>query len=122
MDYLIRLLYCLVANRVLGSYVKELGPEDLKVNLTAGTAEARNLTLQDDALAGLQLPIAVAEGVIEELNLHVPYTLSILTKLLGGGDLSAIQMEPIKLTLKRVRVILKPLESLESTVLDEKKV
>jgi hypothetical protein len=123
LNYPVRLLYCLIANRVLGSYVKELGPDDLKVNLTAGTAEAINLTLKEDALTSLHLPVAITEGVIENLTLSIPYTLSILTKLLGGGDVSTIQMQPIQLTLHRVRVVIKPLESLEvDEAVDEKKV
>jgi hypothetical protein len=80
------------------------------------------LTLKADALAGLNLPIAVAEGVLEELTFKVPYTLAILTKLIGGGDLSAIQMKPIELKLSRVRVVVKPLESLEAATVDAKKV
>lgn len=42
--------------------------------------------------------------------------------LFRGDDMHAIQMEPIELRLERIRVVVKPLESLESSLLHSSQV
>lgn len=111
----VKAVYHAILSSLLGAFVEDFTRRDFDVSIMSGRARFSNLKLKADALAGLQLPIAVSEGVLESLVLVVPYTREVLFQLLfrGGDDVRAIQMEPIELRLKRIRVVVKPLESLD---------
>ena len=58
-------------DKLLGPYVR-LG--ERKLDLAGGSIVLRDVTLRDDVLDGLGLPIALRGGVIGELELTIPWT------------------------------------------------
>ena len=140
MDFLsalnpVKAVYHAILSSLLGPFVEDFTKRDFDVSIysgklgylmavnsaranpaatPSGRARFSNLKLKADALAGLRLPIAVSEGVLESLVLSVPYTREVLFQLLfRSNDVRTIQMEPIELRLRHIRVVVKPLESLD---------
>ncbi|SMN22945.1 similar to Saccharomyces cerevisiae YLL040C VPS13 Protein of unknown function [Maudiozyma saulgeensis] len=61
-------------NRLLGSYVENFDPDQLKVGIWSGDVQLRNLTLRKDCLDSLDLPVDVKYGVLGDLVLNVPWS------------------------------------------------
>eukprot|EP00736_Rhodelphis_marinus_P006539 Rmarinus@m.25194 len=62
-----------VLSRQLGSIVKSLKTEQLKLSIWSGTVVLEKLDVRTDALDPLNLPITVREGSIRRLELYVPW-------------------------------------------------
>lgn len=56
-----------------GDYVEGLTPENLKMQVMAGTIEQRNLKLKKAALDSLKLPISVTAGYLSRFHVRVPW-------------------------------------------------
>jgi vacuolar protein sorting-associated protein 13A/C len=56
-------------NLYLGKYLHGLDAESLKISVWKGDVELRNLQLRTEALAELQLPIAVKAGLLGRLTI-----------------------------------------------------
>ncbi|CAD1784077.1 similar to Saccharomyces cerevisiae YLL040C VPS13 Protein of unknown function [Maudiozyma barnettii] len=61
-------------NRLLGSYVENFDPDQLKVGIWSGDVQLKNLTLRKDCLDSLDLPVDVKYGVLGDLILNVPWS------------------------------------------------
>ena len=61
-------------NRLLGSYVQNFDPDQLKVGIWSGDVQLKNLTLRKDCLDSLNLPVDVKYGVLGDLVLNVPWS------------------------------------------------
>ena len=61
-------------NRLLGSYVQNFDPDQLKVGIWSGDVQLKNLTLRKDCLDSLDLPVDVKYGVLGDLVLNVPWS------------------------------------------------
>ena len=59
--------------QVFGKYVDGITPENLRVQLLAGTLTHHNLSLKEEALADLRLPIAVRAGRLGRFVVKVPW-------------------------------------------------
>lgn len=63
-----------VLNRVLGMYIQNFDPSQLKINTWGGDVRLSNLELRKEALDQLKLPLNVVEGHLGELILKIPLT------------------------------------------------
>ncbi|CCD24807.1 membrane morphogenesis protein VPS13 NDAI_0D04940 [Naumovozyma dairenensis CBS 421] len=61
-------------NRLLGSYVENFDPAQLKMGIWSGDARLENLKLRKDCLDRLELPIDVKYGVLGKLILNVSWS------------------------------------------------
>ena len=59
--------------QVFGKYVDGITPENLKVQVLAGTITQHNLCLREEALSELDLPIAVRAGRLGKFVVRVPW-------------------------------------------------
>ena len=57
-----------------GDYVDGLTPENLRVQVLAGTITQSNLSLKAEALAQLQLPVVVRAGRLRRFHVEVPWS------------------------------------------------
>jgi len=62
-----------VLETVLGSYIRDLDPELLKVAVWAGEVTLEGLELKEDAFAALGLPVKVKRGMVGRMVLKVPW-------------------------------------------------
>ena len=62
-----------VLTRVLGKYVRDLNPEDLRVAVWGGDVELKNLQLKPEALDDMAVPLSMRGGVIGSLSMTVPW-------------------------------------------------
>jgi vacuolar protein sorting-associated protein 13A/C len=63
-----------VLEKSLGKYVHGINKENLKVGVWAGKIEMRNISLREDALSELHLPVQVVRGSISHILLKVPWS------------------------------------------------
>ncbi|XP_028401865.1 vacuolar protein sorting-associated protein 13C-like [Dendronephthya gigantea] len=68
-----------LVNTYLGRYIKDLDSSNLDLSIWRGDVVLNNLTLKDDALAELDLPIQVKSGNIGKLSAEIPWS-NIYTK------------------------------------------
>ena len=59
--------------QVFGQYVDGITPENLRVQLVAGTLTQHNLRLKEEALAELNLPVTVRAGRLGKFVVRVPW-------------------------------------------------
>lgn len=62
-----------ILSRVIGKYVEGIRKEDMKVGLLSGNVEIKNLKLKKKIIEELNLPFALKFGVVDKLNLKVPW-------------------------------------------------
>ncbi|CAF4487943.1 unnamed protein product [Rotaria socialis] len=62
-----------IINRYLKNYIEELDDEKLNFDLIHENVTLENLRLKPEALADLNLPVAVAAGCVEKLVLTIPW-------------------------------------------------
>ena len=62
-----------ILSRVIGKYVEGIRTEDMKVGLLSGNVEIKNLKLKKQILEELNLPFELKYGVLDQLNLQVPW-------------------------------------------------
>jgi len=57
----------------LGTYVRDLNKEQLKIGVFSGNVVLRNLEIRGEALQSLNLPVIVKKGILGKLEVHVPW-------------------------------------------------
>ena len=62
-----------VLQRLLGTYVKGIDPENLKLNMLNGDVTLENLSLRKEKFEALQLPVTVADGRLDLIRVTVPW-------------------------------------------------
>ena len=62
-----------ILSRVIGKYIDGIRKEDMKVGLLSGKVQIKNLKLKKQIIEELNLPFALKFGVIDSLNLQVPW-------------------------------------------------
>lgn len=62
-----------ILSRVIGKYVEGIRKEDMKVGLLSGKVEIKNLKLKKQIIEELNLPFALKFGIVDRLNLQVPW-------------------------------------------------
>eukprot|EP00127_Corallochytrium_limacisporum_P005672 Clim_evm51s210 gene=Clim_evmTU51s210 len=60
-------------NTWLGDYLEGINTSDLSVAVWNGLVTLKNVRIREDALSFLDLPISVRNGVIEELQIRIPW-------------------------------------------------
>ena len=62
-----------VLNNVLGSYIANLETKQLNIGIWKGDVSLKNLTIREDALDKLNLPISIKKGTLGTLVLKIPW-------------------------------------------------
>ena len=75
----------------LGQYLEGLEQTEITYGLSEASLHMRNVSVKDDALKQLKLPIAIKHGVIQKLD--VSFTL-LLNRFLGAGPLAHDLVQP----------------------------
>jgi hypothetical protein len=63
-----------VLSRYLGDYIEGLERENLSLGISSGHVKLENLRLKKEALADLELPLEIKEGVLGSLALEIPWS------------------------------------------------
>ncbi|KAI9725458.1 MAG: hypothetical protein M1828_003129 [Chrysothrix sp. TS-e1954] len=94
-------------NRVLGVYVKNFDPKQLKVGIWNGDVKLSNLELRKEALDQLHLPLNVVEGHLGELTLSIPW--------------SNLRGKPVRVNIENVFILAAPREDADYDAEEEEK-
>jgi len=67
-------LVATILSRYLGDYIEGLERENLSLGISSGHVKLENLRLKKEALADLELPLIIKEGMLGSLSLEIPWS------------------------------------------------
>jgi N-terminal region of Chorein or VPS13 len=117
----IKAAYFSILSSILSKFVDDFSSDNFDISIISGKVKFTNLKLKTDFLESLDLPISIKEGTLESLSLALPWTVSVLFKIYNGEDISSISMEPILLTIEKVKINISTYESLQDVYSEKKK-
>ncbi|XP_074052805.1 intermembrane lipid transfer protein VPS13A isoform X2 [Macrotis lagotis] len=96
-----------VLNRFLGDYVVNLDTSQLSLGIWQGAVALKNLEIKENALSELDVPFKVKIGIIDKLNLVIPWT--------------NLYTQPVEAVLDGIYLLIVPSTTLKYDAIKEEK-
>jgi hypothetical protein len=103
-----------IVSLILSPWVDGFSRDNFSASIVSGYVKFKQLKIRTDLFAdSLELPVKILLGFVENITIHIPWTIKIAGALLYGTEAFDIAMEPISVVIETVKIVVGPNPSAE---------